>query len=176
MKILKWKWLLIVITAVVVFLAVLIGVMIRRNASFSETPFGYQYSVVSVFFTDREIPSCVPEIPEYALRDDGALLDIRGDDSGRLTGSLRKFSLTEEVFDNIFTDEGSWRVTGLDAVSARKDNLSAWQYRKLDGSFYYVLLQKNGDVFLCIGEDGAICQFYWLQAVGIYGLEERIDG
>lgn len=165
---LKWKWILPIACVALIIFAFLIGVWIWRNASFRNAPFGYQYSVVSVFFSDRDLPAFAPETPEYALTNDGILLDIHGSDSGRLSSSFRKFSLNEENFDDLFADDGAWRVTGLDAGSARKENAGAWRYQKLNGSFYYVLLQKNGDVFLCIGEDGAICQFYWLQALGNY--------
>lgn len=168
MKFLKLKWVLPAICVAVVLLAVLIGMWIWRGMSFHDAPFGYQYSVVAVFFSDRDVPSLAPEVPEYALTEDGILLDINGVDSGRLSGAFRKFTLDQASFDDIFDDEGTWRVTGIDTVTTRKNNVSAWRYQKLDGSFYYVLLQKNGDVFLCIGEDGTIGRFYWLQSLGAY--------
>lgn len=164
----KWKRMIPVVCAAVVLLGALAGTWLWREFSFRTEPFGYQYSVVSVFFTDGDVPPYEPEIPKYALTDTGMLLDIHGSDFGRLSGSFRKFQLSQDNFDDCFLPDGAWRVTGIDAVSARENNAQAWQYQNISGSFYYIMLQKNGDVFLCIGEKGAICQFFWMQPLGQY--------
>lgn len=168
MKGIRKKHFIFLVCVVAVLPGVLAGNLLWKVFSFRAEPFGYQYSIVSVFFTDGDVPSCEPEIPEYALTDTGVLLDIRGSDFGRLSGSFRRFQLSQENFDDCFLPDGAWRVTGLDAVSARENNEKAWQYQKINGTFYYIMLQENGDVFLCIGEKGAICRFFWLQPLGNY--------
>lgn len=168
MKCNKFKWLILIGCVAVLILAVVLGVWQWRRTSFRDVPFGQKYSVVSVFFAKGEVTAFDPETPVYALTHEGYLLDIDGSDFGRLSSSFRKFTPNQENFDHRFHEDGAWRVTGIDAAGAREDNAAAWKYEKMNGTFYYVLLQKNGDVFLCVGKDGAICQFYWLQGLGNY--------
>ena len=168
MKRINWKWMLLAGCAVLLILATVLGVWQWRRTYYQDLPFGLKYSVVSTFFVLGDVQVFDSETPEFALSQEGYLLDIAGSDFGRLSGALRKFSPSKENFDDIFHGEGKWRVTGLDAVSARQENAKAWKYEKMNGTFYYVMLQNNGDVFLCVGQDGAICQFYWLQPLEKY--------
>ncbi len=161
-------WIIAACCAVVIFLLSCAGKLIWKEANFSEMPFGYRCSISSVFYATGDLPTVSPENAVFALSDAGRLYDISEGKSKRLTGSVTALNLSEENFDCRFADQDAWRVNGLNAKSARENNAKAWKYTALDGSFYYLLLQNNGDVFLCVGENKAIELFVWLQPLEKY--------
>ncbi len=139
-----------------------------QKINFAEMPFGYRCSISSVFYATSDLPTVSPENAVFALSNAGKLYNISGGESQRLTGSMTMLDLSKDNFDLRFAAQDAWRVTGLDAESARENNAKAWKYTALDGSFYYLLLQNNGDVFLCVGKNKVIEQFVWLQPLDEY--------
>ena len=89
--------------------------------------------------------------PEYLFSSDGKIYTITRDDDGKyvadcIVESVEKIVLTEENFDSLVSDE-NWLARGIDAVSARENNVETWSGSGKMGT-YYVMLQKNGDVLL----------------------------
>ena len=161
------KWIVTAICLAVTLSIIFAGIFIWQHTAFQEMPFGYRYGISSYFYTSELITAVSPETPVYGLSATGKLYHILGGES-RLTGSMREFQLSEENFDSRFVDDDDWRVIGLDAKSAREQNAQAWRYTALDGRFRYLLLQENGDVFLCVGENKEIELFMWLQPLDQY--------
>lgn len=64
-------------------------------------------------------------------------------------GKLEKIELTKDIFDDLFRGDG-W-VDGQRANRIRKDNANAWQLLYNQEHLYYVLQQKNGDLYLAYG-------------------------
>lgn len=68
-------------------------------------------------------------------------------------GACREIELAKENFDDYFMLDAIWN--GTDAQSLRKDNQKAWRVVTPDqlsnDIFYYILLQKNGDLYLTYG-------------------------
>ncbi len=64
-------------------------------------------------------------------------------------GQLTEFDLTKENFDDLFYTDGWSGKTN--AKSLRKNNVHAWQVIYNKDALYYVLQQKNGDVYLAAG-------------------------
>ena len=62
---------------------------------------------------------------------------------------LQSVKLKESEFDKSFSD-GVW-TGNLSAQKLRKNNLHAFTAFNTDGSFYYLLEQKNGDVYIAKG-------------------------
>lgn len=62
---------------------------------------------------------------------------------------LQSVELKKSEFDKSFSG-GVW-VDGLSAQKLRRDNLHAFTAFETDGSFYYLLEQKNGDVYIAKG-------------------------
>lgn len=62
---------------------------------------------------------------------------------------LQSVRLKKSEFDKSFSG-GVW-VDGLSAQKLRRDNLHAFTAFNTDGSFYYLLEQKNGDVYIAKG-------------------------
>ena len=62
---------------------------------------------------------------------------------------LQSVELNKSEFDNSFSG-GVW-ADGLSSQKLRRDNLHAFTAFKTDGSFYYLLEQKNGDVYIAKG-------------------------
>ncbi|MBQ8822956.1 MAG: hypothetical protein IJZ82_09960 [Lachnospiraceae bacterium] len=68
-------------------------------------------------------------------------------------GAAREITLTEDNFDAYFKDWDGMKGMPLDfsAKKYRKENASAWQVLREDGELsYYLLQQKNGDVYLVL--------------------------
>ena len=64
-------------------------------------------------------------------------------------GQLEEIRLTKENFDELFLTEG-W-VEGKTAKNIRKNTVNAWQLVYDQEVLYYVLQQKNGDLYLAYG-------------------------
>ena len=64
-------------------------------------------------------------------------------------GKLEKTELTKITFDNLFVSDG-WNK-GQSASEIRKDNANTWQLIYNQEHLYYVLQQKNGDLYLAYG-------------------------
>ena len=107
--------------------------------------------------------------PRYMLGEDKMLYACERNDRGdyiavRITGVMEQITLTEENFDSLISED-YWLASGIDAVSAREDNVATWQGTNVSGMSYYVMLQANGNVLLCsVGSE--MHRIIWLNPVG----------
>ncbi|MBQ8815161.1 MAG: hypothetical protein IJZ85_11790 [Lachnospiraceae bacterium] len=97
--------------------------------------------------------------PGYSIRYDGELCIMYGD-TGIIEGRFESFALSEKKFDSFFdwsSDKGVWTNGENLAAMLRRNNAHAWKLdvpstRYMgDQPFYYLLQQKNGDVYLAHG-------------------------
>ncbi len=65
-------------------------------------------------------------------------------------GKLEETTLTKETFDDLFFDYGNWK-NGTNAKTVRRNTVKAWQLIYNQDVLYYVLQQKNGDLYLAYG-------------------------
>lgn len=90
--------------------------------------------------------------PVYAITEDlGLASQKEHSDEGvwAQLGKLEEIELTKENFDDIFYTDG-WRKSE-NARSIRKNTVNAWQLIYNQDVLYYVLQQKNGDLYLAYG-------------------------
>ena len=91
--------------------------------------------------------------PVYAITD-GMRLMSRGEhtagDEWTDLGVLTETELTKENFDELFFRGGRW-PSGESASVIRKNNANAWMLVYHQDVLYYVLQQKNGEVYLAFG-------------------------
>lgn len=64
-------------------------------------------------------------------------------------GILEKINLSKDNFDNLMTSE-IWQ-DGFSAVNLRKNNLNAFKTSDESGRLYYLLEQRNGDIYVAQG-------------------------
>lgn len=127
-------------------------------------PFGNSYRVEETIYADGRFSFVmIPEsAPIYHFTEDYELLywekESSDQESGgwNTVGGLTEVKLTKSTFDAYFheTGIGIW-TDGYSAAALRRDNQKAWQNLSQEGGFsYYLLLQKNGEVFLAYWHNG----------------------
>ena len=72
---------------------------------------------------------------------------------------IQKIKLEKSNFDDLFTNE-LWH-DGVTARTIRKNNLNAFSAFDLNGTMYYLLEQKNGDIYIA-QSNGNTSNFRWL--------------
>lgn len=90
--------------------------------------------------------------PVYAITEDMQLSSQKEhNDEGVWTqlGKLEKTELTKENFDNLFYTDG-WN-SNANGKNIRRNTVNAWQLIYNQEILYYVLQQKNGDLYLAYG-------------------------
>lgn len=125
--------------------------------------FGQEFGVEAIEYRAPEYSLDISPggAPRYRFTQDGRLLESNGwvldGGSGDWTdcGQLEEITLTQENFDSLFTiqDEGFWN-NSLSPEVLREDTQAAWRTVRENGDasvLYYVLLQRNGTVFLTYG-------------------------
>ena len=152
----KNKKLMISLLSVVLVLAVVFGVVALRRTpdetAYDDTVFGKQYAIginlYASFF------GSYGSKPVYYLSDDGYLHYISYKNGEKtveqISDAMESFELTWWNFDSRFAG-GSWTAMDVDAQYIREHTVKAWYGVGEDEMLYYVLLQENGDVFLCKG-------------------------
>ena len=65
-------------------------------------------------------------------------------------GKLEEATLTKENFDDLFKDPGFW-ATKANAKDIRRNTVNAWRLVYKQEILYYVLQQRNGDLYLAFG-------------------------
>lgn len=156
-----------------------------REVSGASAPFGYSYRVSGIIYDAPQFSFTytVETAPRYCLTADYGLFvsgDMLGgpeeDGSGRWVrwGWFEKVKLTEDNFDGCFksVDQISgWLDDQETAASLRRGNQGAWRLEEQGEEspvFYYLLQQKNGDVYLAYGyrsmegESGSGALLRWL--------------
>lgn len=160
----RWKkptvWGSILTAVICILLMLLTAFEIQQDSQDVSEPFGHNYrveEVVSVSLADSRM-YVLEYLPFYLLTADYQLV-IRDDTlSGEWehVGGFSEFSLTKENFDEhsgLLCRPDSW-VESLDFPAFfRRNNQKAWRADTGEGStsFYYLLLQKNGALYLVNG-------------------------
>ncbi len=115
-------------------------------------------SYSSVFYTDENIPQFViSDIDFHLLTSDHPKPSLSS--TYYDLGSLQKISLTKKNFDNLFHSE-LWQK-GYSAKYLRKNNLNAFSAFDTSGRKYYLLEQKNGDIYIAQGYS-KVNHFRWV--------------
>lgn len=141
----------------------------------------YESPLLSAMLTPREAPS-------YSVTADGMLLEKRsallyGEEASKewvVCGNVEEITLTEDNFDQYIYWNGPILEQDLAPSELREQNERAWYVESEveTGKFYYILQQKNGDIYVAEGsdrgEDSQLqmepCNFW-----RIYKLKEKRD-
>ncbi len=157
----KWKkpavW--VVLVAAIVCIVLAVGLLTNpKNDEPDTLPLlhSHSYGVVEVTYeTSGTSFSMVAQqnTPVYAITDTMQLMS-KGEHSSEnewtTLGILEETELTKENFDELFFSKGNW--FGKETASGiRKDTANAWSLIYNQEVLYYVLQQKNGEVYLAYG-------------------------
>lgn len=91
--------------------------------------------------------------PIYTITEDMVLVsqkEVSEEGVWAKLGKLEETKLTKENFDELFFSHGRW-AENVNAKSIRKNTVNAWQLIYNQEALYYVLQQKNGDLYLAYG-------------------------
>ncbi len=114
----------------------------------------HSYTVTEIIYQSGNLTASETEYPPFSITKDMEL-EIKIDspqvsDSGWISlGQLSEAELTKENFDDLFYTDG-W-AGKANASALRKNNVHVWQVIYNKDALYYVLQQKNGDVYLASG-------------------------
>ena len=117
-----------------------------------DPPFGHYYTIREIMYEVKRSggDSGIP-LPEYCIAGNGELLILEDLSSNNWlsAGTLAEVVLLEDTFDRYFDPDGKNIAANL-----RRNNAKAWQAFVSDlpdTLFYYLLLQKDGEVCLTRG-------------------------
>lgn len=91
--------------------------------------------------------------PIYRVAEDMTLesqKEVSEDGQWAELGKLEEITLKKENFDDLFRDPGFW-ATKANAKDIRRNTVNAWRLVYKQEILYYVLQQKNGDLYLAYG-------------------------
>ena len=94
--------------------------------------------------------------PFYVLAEDMELAsqkEVSEEGTWTNLGKMEAIELSKENFDDLFSHPGNW-VDNADAKSIRDNTQKAWQLIYNQDVLYYILQQKNGDLYLAYGYTG----------------------
>ena len=118
--------------------------IVYENGSFS-----------SIIYTNDNIPQFkISEQLEFLYKTEEAL-----NYEWKKIDGIQKIKLQKSNFDDLFTNE-LW-YDGVTARTIRKNNLNAFSAFDLNGTMYYLLEQKNGDIYIA-QSNGNTSDFRWL--------------
>ncbi len=163
-NILNWKrpkvWVTIVVT--VLCIGVVAACAANPLASVQTTEiFGQTYRVESIVYNAPQYSFAyrTETAPKYCLTSDhqlmtiGDLLQDGGTNDWQHLGKFSKVTLSKDNFDDYFARNGDgdymW-PENMSAVKLRENNQKAWQLINKN-VLYYVLQQKNDDIYLAYG-------------------------
>ncbi len=119
---------------------------------------GQPYGVVQVAYESPYLSfAMTPQVntPEYRIDEAGHLFSS-GEYSQKPNwtdlGSIAETTLTKDTFDDLFANNGGvgW-YTKESASAIRKNTAKAWRVIYNQDRLYYILQQKNGDLYLACG-------------------------
>lgn len=164
-NVLKWEKPTVWVIISAVFFCAVVMMICALNPKVEKTlapePFGNSYSVEEVVYADGRFSFVMtPEsAPIYRFTEDYEFLyreketPYHADSGWNTVGGLTEVELTKSTFDEYFYTD-LW-TGGFSAAALRRDNQKAWQNLSQEGGFsYYLLLQKNGEVFLAYWHNG----------------------
>jgi len=153
----------IVLAAIILCIATILFLGSDPNKNELPTPFGYTYEVseVTYHYNALSLLVTVETAPRITLTSDKSIMTsshpdvIYPEDVTGIRGPVKNIELTEENFDNYFPHtsrkENGWANNSYSAEKLRKSNLNAWQFiNDSEGNSYYILKQKNGDVYFAV--------------------------
>ncbi len=114
----------------------------------------YDNGSFSLIITDDNIPQFMISKPQMAF----LRFDISSNSWVRID-YLQRIKLEKANFDELFTNE-VWD-NGYSASKIRENNLEAFSAFDLKGTMYYLLEQKNGDIYIA-QSNGETSDFRWL--------------
>jgi len=118
--------------------------IVYENGSFS-----------SIIYTNDNIPQFkISEHLEFLYKTE----EVLNYEWKKIDG-IAKIKLEKSNFDDLFTNE-LWH-DGVTARTIRKNNLNAFSSFDLNGTMYYLLEQKNGDIYIA-QSNGNTSNFRWL--------------
>jgi len=128
------------------------AVSLAKPAELSSAISMHSYGVTDVVYDDgRYSFSIVAGMNSpYVAVSENMQLFIKESSSvffGKSLGTMKKFELTKDNFDKLFEDDDGWHST-LSAAALRKNNEAAYQLLYDNDVLYYLLQQKNGDIYL----------------------------
>ena len=94
--------------------------------------------------------------PFYVLTEDMELAsqkEVSEEGTWTNLGKMEAIELSKENFDDLFKHPGNW-ADNADAKSIRDNTQKAWQLIYNQDVLYYILQQKNGDLYLAYGYTG----------------------
>lgn len=125
---------------------------------------GKQYSVEKVVYANGSISFTYTSenAPQFKISESLEFLykkEAPVEDEWKKIDGLQPIKLQRSDFDNLFTSE-IWE-NGASARKIRKNNLHAFSAFDLDGTLYYLLEQKNGDIYIA-QSNKTTSDFDWL--------------
>ena len=125
---------------------------------------GKQYEGEKVIYSDGSYSYIMTDenIPKFKISDVSLELYTARDFSNNTwerIDVIQKIRLNKTNFDDLFS-KYEWQ-NGFDARKIRKNNLNAFSAYGSNGTLYYLLEQKNGDIYIA-QSGGVISNFRWL--------------
>ena len=123
-----------------------------QEDNINDPPFGRYYTVQEIRYeVKRSGGNTSIPLPEYCLSSDKNLLILEDLSSNNWlnAGTFTEVVLSKDTFDQYFDPDGKTL-----AANMRRNNAKAWQVIVSDlpdSLFYYLLLQKDGEVYLTRG-------------------------
>lgn len=157
----KWKKPAVWVVLIAVGACVVLAVCLLTNPKNDEPDtlpllHSHSYGVVEVTYeTTGTSFSMVAQqnTPVYAITDTMQFMskgEHSSEDEWTALGTLTEIELTKENFDELFFSKGNW--FGKETASAiRKNTANAWTLIYNQDVLYYVLQQKNGEIYLAYG-------------------------
>ena len=124
---------------------------LEANLGYTAPPFGQNYRLAAYAYENPGYPGYkLSDLPEYAVTAEGDLLEKPAGSTEWITlGRMESFELTKDNFDR-YAGEDGWSTLLTSAAKLRRNNAEAWQLLT-DKELYYLLRQKDGDLYLAIG-------------------------
>lgn len=155
-------WTIIFAAAVCIIVAVCFLTNPKKPAS---ELFGHSYAVEEIVYESPLLSVMLePETaPSYSVTEEGKLMEKRspllyGEEASKewvICGSAEEINLTVDNFDQYVYWNGTILTPMISPEELREQNKKAWYVdsEAEGGTFYYILQQKNGDIYLADGTD-----------------------
>lgn len=109
---------------------------------------GNTYGINAVSYDDMRYSSTYDVEKKISLSTD-YILRVYENGEWKYIGEIQPANLSRENFDELFSESNSW-VEPTTAKKVRQNSLEAWNVCS-DGQVYYILKQKNGNIYLAQG-------------------------
>lgn len=150
-------WVIVAAIAACVVVAVCFLTNPKEKLLHAPEPFCHSYYVKELLYDNSVYSSTYPIegrniysfSSDYAMYYEGQDEFEEANPEGSQPNWMKEIKLTEENFDDYFVGvEGVGWLNGLTAKKVRRNNKAAWEVLTEEGLSYYLLQQKNGEVYL----------------------------